>query len=124
MWALGKIYQRLDEYSTAMDWFSKANELEPSNPDILREGALCAMKIGKGIIAVQMAASAVELKPGDPGLVSNLALALLIDNRIDEARRMAREAVQAHPEGKIAKAVEQLIEDVHAGRRPRPKTVP
>lgn len=124
MWALGKIHQRLDEYSTAMDWLLKAHELEPSNPDILREGALCAMKIGEGTIAVQMAVSAVKLKPGDAGLLSNLALALLIDNRIDEARQTAKEAVQAHPEGRIANAVEQLIDDVHAGKRPCPKTLP
>src|SRR2546427_11218631 len=52
MWALGKIHQRLNDDSTALGWFSEAHKVEPDNPDILREAALCAMKLGNGRVAV------------------------------------------------------------------------
>src|SRR5258708_6285362 len=55
MWALGKIYQRLDEHSIALNWFQKAHVIEPDNADILREATLCALKLGRAEAAVEFA---------------------------------------------------------------------
>jgi Flp pilus assembly protein TadD len=123
MWALGKIHQRLNNDSAALSWFSEANRIESDNADILREATLCAMRLGNEGTAVKLAASAVELKPYDPGLVSNFALALLLAGRTDEASEKAADAVRANPDGKAARAVQKLIEDVVAGRKPRPRII-
>src|SRR6476469_6827247 len=37
MWALGKIYQRLNDDTAALQWFTKAHEINGTNPDVARE---------------------------------------------------------------------------------------
>jgi tetratricopeptide (TPR) repeat protein len=123
MWALGKIYQRLDDHSTALSWFRRAHTIEPANADILREASLCAMSLGDES-AVELAATAAKLKPTDIGLISNLALALLLSGKTESAREQAIRAVEHDPSGKIAGAVLQLIDDVISGKIERPKTLP
>ena len=123
MWALGKIYDRFGEDSTAFDWFVKAHRIEPNNPDVAREAALSALNIGKNKEAVELTEAAIRLKPEDFGLVSNLALALLFEGRLDDAREKAKDAVEANPNDKISKDVLTLIEQVISGKRTKPKSV-
>jgi tetratricopeptide (TPR) repeat protein len=121
MWALGKIYQRMNNDTTALEWFSKAYQINGTNPDVAGEAALCAMNLGKSKEALQFATVANALKPRDAGLRSNLALALLLDHQPDEAKARAEEAVRASPEETVSKHVLRFIDDVIAGRRPYPK---
>src|SRR5258708_2898687 len=44
MWALGKIYQRLNDHSSALTWFSKAHKVDANNAAILREATISAMR--------------------------------------------------------------------------------
>lgn len=122
MWALGKIYQRLNDDTTALQWFTKAYEINATNPDVAREAALCAMNLGDSKAALKFTAVAMTLNPNDAGLVANHALALLLDHQPESARTAAERAVSAVPQDTVSKHVIRLIEDVIAGRRPYPKT--
>src|SRR5713101_182887 len=46
MWLVGKVHQRLGDYSEALSWFERAYQVNPSQPDVAREAAACAMSIG------------------------------------------------------------------------------
>jgi Flp pilus assembly protein TadD len=123
MWALGKIYQRLNDDTTALDWFTKAHQINGANPDVAREAALCAMNLGDSKAALKFTTAAMTLNPNDAGLVANHALALLLDHQPESAKTSAERAVSASPQDSISKHVLRLIDDVIAGRRPYPKTV-
>ncbi len=123
MWALGKIYQRMDDDAKALEWFTRAHQIEPLNPDVMREAALSALNVGKGKEAEDFTTAAIELKPNDAGLISNLALALLLNNKSREARERAEEAVRANPADFVSKNVLQFIDDVVSGKRPYPKSL-
>jgi Flp pilus assembly protein TadD len=122
MWGLGKIYQRMDDDSTALEWFIRAHQIKRTNADVVREAALCAMNLGRSKEAVEFASAAIQLKPDDPGLAANLALALLLDHRAEEAKQMAIEAVEAGGDDVVSKNVLQYVNDVISGRKPFPKT--
>jgi tetratricopeptide (TPR) repeat protein len=122
MWVLGKVYQRMGGDVTALEWFTKARQIERTNPDVVREAALCALNLGRTKEAVELTATAIELKPDDPGLVANHALALLLDNRPQEAKDRADEAVNADPSDAVSRSVLQFIKDVISGRKQYPKS--
>jgi len=122
MWGLGKIHQRMRDDSTALEWFIKAHQIERTNADVVREAALCAMNLGRSKEAVEFATAAVQLKSEDSGLAANLALALLLDHRPEEAKQMAIEAVEVSGDDIVSKNVLQYVNDVISGRKPFPIT--
>jgi Flp pilus assembly protein TadD len=122
MWGLGKIYQRMNDDSRALEWFIKAHQIQRMNADVVREAALCAMNLGRSKEAVEFATAAVQLKSDDPGLVANLALALLLDHRTTEAKQTAVEAVEANGDDGVSKNVLQYVNDVISGRKPFPNS--
>ena len=122
MWALGKIHQRLGEESKALDYFTKAHELDPSQVDVAREAGIAATELGDGPAAVRFTRAAIAAKPDDAGLVSNLALAHLIAGSVQEAQITAVKAVSKAPDDPVAKAVRDLVEEVAQGKRPCPKS--
>ena len=34
MWLLGKIYQRLEDHERGLEWFARAHEIKPDQPDV------------------------------------------------------------------------------------------
>jgi len=122
MWALGKIHQRTGSDATALEWLTKAHQIKPTNPDVLREAALCALNLGKPKEAVAFTTMAIALKPDDPGLVANLALALLLDHKPEEAKEKAKEAVTATSNDAVSRNVLRFIDDVISEERPYPKS--
>jgi Flp pilus assembly protein TadD len=122
LWAMGKIHQRLGNTPEAVGCFARAHQLKPDQPDVAREAGIAATDLGDGPRAVQFSRAAVALAPNDSGLVSNLALALLINGQTPEASAVAADAVARAPTDPIAKAVKAIIDDVAAGRRPKPRS--
>ena len=120
MWALGKIYQRLDDYATALNWFTKAHEINGANPDVTREAALCAMSLGDATAAMTFTSAAMTLNPNDAGLVANHALALLLDHQPERAKATAEQAVAVAPQDSVSKNVLRFINDVIERRKPYP----
>ena len=77
MWLVGKGFQRLRDFESALRWFTHAHEINPTHPDVSREAAIAAMELGRPEEAIPFCERAIEAKPTDPGLRANLALATL-----------------------------------------------
>ncbi len=73
--------------------------------------------------AVELTRKAIESNPGDPGLVCNLALALLLDEQPEAAMIHAEEALQQEPSDTITVMVHVIIKEVLAGVRPCPTSM-
>jgi Flp pilus assembly protein TadD len=120
MWALGKIYQRLGEHETSLSWFIRAHEVNPDQSDVAREAALAALGSGAAALAVQLCVSALRSKPGDVGLLANLALAHMLNRDDVAALDCAVRAGSADASDEVSRNVLRYVEDVAQGRRPRP----
>ena len=121
MWALGKIYQRLGEHATSLQWFERAHELNPAQPDVAREGGLAAMDVGDSRVAVRLCSAAVSIDPGDAGLVANLALAHVLNGNDAMALECAERAISMNPHDGISLKVRDFVHEVSSGSRERPK---
>lgn len=121
-WALGKIHQRLGDLPRAIECLARAQAQNPAHPDMPREISLMALEVGDTDAAVRFSRIAAQSAPQDHGLLSNLALALLFSGELDEARATIAQVIARAPQDRIALAVGALVEDVAAGRRPRPKS--
>lgn len=110
MWFVGKIHQRFGDHSVALEWFARAHTLNPGQVDVLREASLCAMELGRSKEAVPYASAALSLRPSDTGLQANLALALLLANRLDDAKQSIGKAMADDPADPIAKTLSRIIE--------------
>lgn len=97
MWMLGKTVQRIGKERTAFDWFVKAWDETPQNVDVAREAALSAMRLGLARHAIEYCEAALKLKPDEPGLMCNLALALIHNGQSAEALAKAKIAVDRNP---------------------------
>ena len=82
------------------------------------------LALGKGEEAVKVAEHAVSLKPDDAGLEANLALALLVAGRVDDALATAQSALDRSPNDEITKTLLGVIKDVKDGKRDRPTRWP
>jgi len=123
LWMIGKVHQRLEERESALKAFSRAHEINPAQPDVAREAAAAAMEMGQAEAAVHYCRSAVAGSPNDPGLMANLACALLIDKKPKEALDAAIEALRRDPADPITIVLKARIEDVITGRRRQPNTL-
>ena len=123
MWALGKIYQRLGNHETSLDWFGRAHELNPTQPDVAREAGLAALDCGESELAVRYCNAAVKIAPDDAGLICNLSLAHILAGDDSAAMQCATNASDRAPDDGICKTVLQFVEDVATGKRSRPKTL-
>ena len=123
MWALGKIFQRLEDNTVALKWFEHAHNANPEQPDVAREAALSALDVGDSTSALRFCKVAIELSPNDSGLVSNLALAHILAGDDESAFRAAEEATSRDPSDAISKTVLKFVDDVSQGRKPRPRTL-
>lgn len=110
MWFVGKIHQRYGDQSAAIEWFERAHSLNPEQVEVLREASLCAMELGRSKEAILYASDALKGRPTDGGLQSNLALAYLLANKLDEAKQCIDKATVTDPADPIAKTVSRMIE--------------
>ena len=123
MWGIGKIYQRLGEHELSLEWFEHAHEKEPSQPDVAREAGLAARECGRAELGLKYCMVAVEIKPNDPGLMCNLALAHMIAGDDTSAVRWATDAVAGDPADDICKNVLRFAQEVTKGTRSRPRKI-
>ena len=121
MWMAGKAHQRLREFEKAFEWFQRADEAHPGQPDVNREAAIAAMEIGRPEQALSHCRRAIEAKPDDPGLRANLALALLFSGSPREALDSAHDALKRDPSDAITKRIVGVCEKVVAGKRKCPR---
>jgi tetratricopeptide (TPR) repeat protein len=122
-WLLGKVRQRLGDQRSALEDLQRGLECDPNQVDGCREYVAVCLELGKGAEAVRVARRACELRPGDAGLQSNLAVAQLIAGQVDDAVKTVAAAIQADPADKITRALEVRIAEIRDGRRPVPRTM-
>ena len=121
MWTLGKIHQRLGEHAEAFQWFMRAFDINPTQPDVAREAGLEALDIARFDDGTCLFQAAIRGSPQDGGLHANLALAHLFAGRLADARKEAEAAVKQDPKDEVSAKVLRLVRDVQSGARPAPK---
>lgn len=123
-WFLGLACRVAGFKDEAYDALRRAFAIKPDHVDVGRELVLQCCINGRGAEAVQVSSRVLALKPEDGGLLSNHALALLLAGEVGRARFFASKAEIAAPENLAARGVAQVIEDVIAGKMPRPTKWP
>ena len=121
MWGLGKIYQRLGDHQAALNWFARAHEINPAQPDVAREAGLAALDSGQTALALKFCSAAVANQPENAGLLANLALAHLFNGDDKDAVECALRSVQMAPADEMSRTAREFVRDVAEGRRARPK---
>jgi tetratricopeptide (TPR) repeat protein len=121
MWLVGKAYQRLGNYSAALTSFVRASEVNRGQPDVLREASICAMYMGLSEEAISYADSALRCQPSNNGLLANLALALLLAGRLDEAKTAIDKAMTSGADA-ISQTVGSMVDHFIANERTPPTT--
>jgi tetratricopeptide (TPR) repeat protein len=122
MWLIGKVHQRLGEEDTALSWFERAYQVNPSQPDVAREASLCAMDVGRCDAAVIYAHRATQIEPDSAGLHANLALAYLLAGRIDEAHRSIERSLAGDASDTISQTIRTIIQHFATNGRTPPTT--
>jgi tetratricopeptide (TPR) repeat protein len=122
-WFAGKIHQRFGEHREALQFFRRAVELNPTQPDVLREASISAADTEAIDEAVAFARRAVSVEPENPGLHANLALALLLAGRVGEAVDEIHTAAKADPADTITATLVKVINHFHASGAQPPKTL-
>jgi tetratricopeptide (TPR) repeat protein len=123
MYNIGKAYQAMDDYVAGLAWFEKAFDLNKENPDIAREASLCCLALGVGETALKFAEAASNLAPENAGLLSNLALALVLNGQVPKAANTAGLAIAKDPDNPICMHVFQYINDIQTGAIPHPDKI-
>ncbi|HEU4758515.1 MAG TPA: hypothetical protein VFT91_00905 [Dehalococcoidia bacterium] len=124
LWFLGMGCRVAGYKDQAYEAFARAFALKPDHVDVGRELVLQCCINGRGQEAVEVSRRVLALKPEDGGLMSNHALALLLAGDVGRARFFAAKAEVAAPDNRAAHGVAQVIEDVIAGKMPRPTKWP
>jgi tetratricopeptide (TPR) repeat protein len=122
-WVKGKAYQAMRKHSEAYKQFQKAFDLyqeESAYPNELAKECLTLGKFKEAIIALKFAFS---LEPEDAGLLGNLALSYLLDGETLLAKDTIQKAQDLNSDDIININIYNLITDVLAGKRERPKTL-
>jgi len=122
-WAIGKTYEVLGDPDNSLRWFEHAYRLKPDHADVCREAGLAAMSVGDFEKATDYCRKAIKIRPADPGLYSNLALALLFLARDDEAMGAVNTGLSMDPRDAITHYVKNVVDGVAAGTRPRPQSM-
>ncbi|MDB6015830.1 MAG: hypothetical protein JWR19_319 [Pedosphaera sp.] len=122
MWLVGKIHQRLGDFNTALSWFERAYQENPSQPDVAREASMCAMNTGRHDVAIVFAHRATQIEPANAGLHANLALAYLQAGRISDAQASIERSIAGDPADKISQTIRAIIKHFATNGRTPPTT--
>jgi tetratricopeptide (TPR) repeat protein len=122
MWFVGKIHQRRNDHAMALEWFARAHDSNPPQVDVSREASISAMALGRSQEAISYASKALSSRPNDSGLQSNLALAYLLADNLDEAKRFVEKAMVRGPIDPIAKTISKMIDHFVKSQQTPPST--
>jgi tetratricopeptide (TPR) repeat protein len=123
LWLAGKALQALGDNEGAARELARAFAIKPDHADVGREYVSVLLDLGRAAEAVPIADAACAARPSDAGLVANLALALLLAGKPDEAAGAVERALVMDPNDKITAEVARLINEVRQGRRPAPRSL-
>jgi tetratricopeptide (TPR) repeat protein len=119
-WLRGKAQQALDAHEAAHKSLQRACSINSGHLDVARELVAECLEIGLATEAVPIAEAIARSKPKDAGLLANLAVAYLLDGRIEDADRTTDLALQIDTLDSIIVSLKRRIDDVRTGRCPKP----
>jgi hypothetical protein len=122
-WFYGKSQVALGNYQTAYQAFQHAYEHEKNVEAILRELAGVCLELRRFDEAVTIAEAALALDPSNAELLGNLAVALLLANRPEHARKAIDAAIKLDPADRINLAISKVLSEVEEGRREFPSSL-
>jgi len=99
---LGDVKLLEKDYFAAKDYFGKATDLFPNNPDALFSLAIINQQLGEHKIAIQCLRKASQLDPGNIAYDEAIAQSLLAKQDYPEAIRQADSVLKADPKNEIA----------------------
>jgi tetratricopeptide (TPR) repeat protein len=120
-WMLGKAYQALGDHEQAFQCFLSAHKHVLTDQNVLRELALECLHTKRFDQAAYYCNAAMEFDLNDYTLWPNMAVARMMQGRLDEAEGLAKRALEKLPEDEPAKNVLKIIGEVREGKRPLPE---
>jgi len=106
---LGTCYRLVDKWEAAVEAFRRVVSIKESQADAHNELSVALGQLGRREEALIHARQAHDLRPEDPGIISNLGLALMELEQFDEARHHFQRARKIAPDDDI---VERCIEEL------------
>lgn len=97
LYATGLRYVWAGKYEMALPYFAEAVKRNPNHSQAFFQIGYCLTKLGKNREAIEPYRKALELKPQDPTILSNLCAAYGNSGRYDEAVKSCQEAIQLNP---------------------------
>jgi tetratricopeptide (TPR) repeat protein len=122
-WIVGKAHQALGDSQQACDAFAKAFRLNKAHVDVTREYMYECLNLGNPDKGIPLARYALALQPDDAGLTANLALALLLGGKVDDAAQTIEQALALLPDDEISVNLRRDIAAVQSGRKHQPKCI-
>ena len=99
---LGDVKLLEKEYHAAKDYFGKASDLFPENPEALDSLAKINQKLGEHPIAIQCWQKAHQLDPDNPVYQTSIAQSHLARMEFDQAIHLADQVLVNHPSNEKA----------------------
>ena len=99
---LGDVKMLEKDYHAAKDYFGKATDLFPSNPEALHSLAIINQQLGEHQIAIQCLRKASQLDPGNILYEEGIAHSLLAKQELTEAVRQADAILKTDPKNETA----------------------
>jgi Flp pilus assembly protein TadD len=84
--------------------------------------AECA-DLGYGEEALRLSKAVLQLAPDDPGLISNHAIALLINGNLNSAIETVERALALDSHGQITMNLRKYLDEIKAGRIQHPTRI-
>ena len=121
---LGKAWHAVDRASRAITSFERAMDVaEEPESVIYKELAGVLLEDGKTERACQIGEKAVAMRPDDVELLGNLAIAYLMNGRVDVAEKTLDHALSIKGDDSTNEFIKFRIQAVKEGRMPAPTTL-
>lgn len=117
---MGKALTSLGETEQALAAMLRAHECGPGEVAVAVEAGAAASRAGRHDLAAHVLQSAAEHHPSDPRLPCNLGISCLLTGDLAGARQAFARAVELEPQRPANHRLLRLVEEVAAGKRPRP----
>jgi tetratricopeptide (TPR) repeat protein len=118
----GKIHHRFGDRVLALDLMLKAHRGNPSLSGFAREAGLVASQLGRHREGIELTQKAIELRPQDGSLYSNLGQMHLLNGVASESIRSFQRAIELEPNHVMTPRLLAVAKAVQAGSIPCPKT--
>jgi tetratricopeptide (TPR) repeat protein len=114
-WVRGKAQQALEHHEAAYESLRRAYGINGGHVEVGREFVAECLETGRAAEGVRVAEALSIREPRNGGLLANLAVAYLINGRLDDANRAADAALRLDGADATTVSVKRRIEDVRAG---------